>query len=418
MPSDRLYGLLVLTLLATACAGGPPEDLGTNAAEKRISPEDEENLGILEVTLPSGWSQVPSKVSATYRDKLITIGAPNRLLAGTGCLVLSSPPLRNLKECGVKVVARQTTKYELGSLEAPYSPPGTGTLAVDFGPQAAPQVWRAGVNEQGNTPWMDVWHPGYGDPARVFGGAPAAPVVTMPGDYWIGWNVPVLGETLFAIAPGSNKTIDITPPERRATIRVKAPIRELPDARRRCGTDNRNFIVHRQVANPDGLFGEPDGISQRQTLGQAANSPREGLVEWKSFPLAQDTTIRVFPFVASEGARHYEWIAKDVVIPIEVQPGQAVDLTMGRLDVDHVKVTKEDGTTYQATGQYRVWRKAKDGAWVPVRSAVQAADCRATGNVVHPTGTGMDLPPGDYSLVVDYVTAEGPQKKTEYVTLP
>lgn len=74
-------------------------------------------------------------------------------------------------------------------------------------------------------------------------------------------------------------------------------------------------------------------------------------------------------------------------------------IKLHRLDVDHVEVTKEDGSTYMTTGKYEVY----------------FGGTRVAGP--YNTNSGIDLLPGTYELVVTFSTADGPQTQRETFTL-
>ncbi|MBI5543013.1 MAG: hypothetical protein HY901_03945 [Deltaproteobacteria bacterium] len=72
-------------------------------------------------------------------------------------------------------------------------------------------------------------------------------------------------------------------------------------------------------------------------------------------------------------------------------------ISLNRIDVDDVTVTREDGTTYVTSGAYELY---------------------FGGNMIvggTPTGTGIDVLPGDYELVLKYRTSDG--DKTQRHTL-
>jgi len=76
---------------------------------------------------------------------------------------------------------------------------------------------------------------------------------------------------------------------------------------------------------------------------------------------------------------------------------QAADnnVTLYRLDIDDVTVTREDGTTFVTAGTYELFY----------------GGLRVAGP--YPTSTGIDVLPGDYEAVVTYTTLEG-QKANHY----
>ncbi len=70
-----------------------------------------------------------------------------------------------------------------------------------------------------------------------------------------------------------------------------------------------------------------------------------------------------------------------------------------RVDVDDVLVQKEDKTSYLAKGTYQLF----------------FAGLKVAGP--HPTGTGIDMLPGTYELVINYNTMDGPKTQKQTLTL-
>jgi hypothetical protein len=85
--------------------------------------------------------------------------------------------------------------------------------------------------------------------------------------------------------------------------------------------------------------------------------------------------------------------------PTQLSQTAANNIKLHRLDVDNVEVTKEDGTTYMASGKYEVY----------------FGGTRVAGP--YNTNTGIDLLPGTYELVITFNTADGPQTQRETFTL-
>ncbi len=74
-------------------------------------------------------------------------------------------------------------------------------------------------------------------------------------------------------------------------------------------------------------------------------------------------------------------------------------ITLNRLDVDDVAVTREDGLTYTVKGTYEVY----------YGGALVAGPFN--------TNTGLDFLPGTYELVIKFSTADGPQVQRETIAL-
>lgn len=410
--------LLTLSAAAAACSADTDseESLGQDEAEKRIKPKDSENLGRLQVNWPQGWQaaiNAADDATVTYRNGGVVIGVQSRLKEGDGCLALGTRFGTTLQDCTVALTKNKTTTFDLSALKVTYDATATGKLAVDFGPKPTLSIRRKNPASPGSEPV--IWNQGN---SGYFNGSNTRGVITLPGDYVFSWGLPILDEKNESLAKGKFETVNLDPAEKRATIKVKAPTRELPNAAFGCGSAHRNFLIQRNADNSAGAYGEPDGSVQQQGAGGATS---EGIVAWQALPLTKDTDFRVFPFAASEGAMHYEYVVNSVVVPLDVKPGKTVTVPVERLDVDDVEVEKEDGSTYNVKGQYVVYKQGPNNSWLPITQYQQSyyGGCSGTRAAWSaPTGTGLDLPPGTYRLVITYNTAEGAKTKDEVVTLP
>jgi hypothetical protein len=84
-------------------------------------------------------------------------------------------------------------------------------------------------------------------------------------------------------------------------------------------------------------------------------------------------------------------------LPLSQNAANAI--TLQRIDIDDVTVTREDGSSYLAKGTYELF---------------------FGGNRVvapTPTNTGIDVLPGTYELVISYSTADGPKTQRQTLTL-
>jgi hypothetical protein len=422
----------ILAILASSLAGctaDSADDSGIDEGEKRIKPTDSEALGRLQVDWPSGW-QAPINASddatVTYRGSSITVGGGStRLKEGDGCLSLTSKFQSTLNDCSVTLTKNKTTDYNLSAIKVVYDATTAGKLVSDFGPKPSLSILKATVDSQGQTVNQAIWNKSQDPNSQFFNGSYPKGVIALAGDYTFTFNLPIIPDVKESVGKGKIDTVDINPSELRTTIKVKAPTRELPNAPTgNCSGANRNFIVQRSLENPGGGLGEPDGYTQKHYLEGTVPSynGNQGIVAWRSLSLSQDTEIKVFPFAASQGAMHYEYIVNGVVVPIDAKPGKSITINVDRLDVDDVEVEKEDGTTYLAKGSYVVYREGPNSTWIPITQVVgQYGDCSgyaSTSQLTIPTGYGIDLPYGNYRLVISYNTAEGAKTKDQTFTLP
>ena len=82
--------------------------------------------------------------------------------------------------------------------------------------------------------------------------------------------------------------------------------------------------------------------------------------------------------------------------------GAAHETKLGRIDVDHVDVTTPTGTVEAREGIYRI---ESDGMGMFQDRKFK-------------TGTGVDVPPGTYRVVVSYPANSGWKEFTQTVTTP
>lgn len=125
--------------------------------------------------------------------------------------------------------------------------------------------------------------------------------------------------------------------------------------------------------------------------------------------------ISFFPSVDGKVDLTYELVVNNLWVPIQAKAGETVSFQLKRLDINHVNVTREDGTTYLVPGKYKVYSQVKNSAtgavtWTPVEAPVQCSTLNKYSEF--PTQTGLTVFPGIYKVVVNYNTEEG-MKQTE-----
>ena len=174
-----------------------------------------------------------------------------------------------------------------------YDATATGKLAVDFGPKPTLSIRRKNPASPGSEPV--IWNQGN---SGYFNGSNTRGVITLPGDYVFSWGLPILDEKNESLAKGKFETVNLDPAEKRATIKVKAPTRELPNAAFGCGSAYRNFLGQRRIDNAAGNYGARDGSVQQQGAGAASGA---GSGAWRALPRTKARECRVVPF-ASTGA--------------------------------------------------------------------------------------------------------------------
>ncbi len=433
--SLRRASVIALALAAAACSAIDDDNTGSIEQDKRIDPKDNENLGRLTVEAPAGWTLPPNPdddATATWKgSNNLKLGTTLRTNAETACIEVQSKFAGKSKVCGVEVKKKTLTTVKLAAVRAKYDP---ALLAVDFGPAPTFTIFHTEGGSSGKAaPEYPIYAYEYGrGPNLAFwrGTGPAADkgVLAAPGDYRFWWSLPILGEVKKTLAQGDDATVDLVPNDVRATIELKAPAtRELPNApTNACQTKDRTFVVQRNAG-----AGEPAASDQKTYQQNPQNYPNgavstysrnEGIVAFRALPVTNTTSLKVFPFTATEGTMHYDVVVNSVVQSLDVKPGKTTTVQLERLDMNDVEVEREDGSTYLEKGKWIVWRKDDKGEWKPItQRAGQYSDCSGNGGATQasfPTGTGIDVLPGEYRIQVDYKTAEGMKNQEYVVSLP
>lgn len=185
----------------------------------------------------------------------------------------------------------------------------------------------------------------------------------VPGSY----DVHVLGVDGHAtVAPGMTQTLNLpTPVVIRGNIVVKPPTRDFPNA----------------VAPAPVIVG--------------MNGPGRNNV---SVDLAAARNLKVVGYsdVANNG---YAKLGGRT-LALTLHGGQTLTLPIGRVDMDDVVVTREDGTTVKVRGTYTVTCTDDNVRLGPFA-----------------TSTGVDVLPGKYRVDLTYTTALGVQTKSYTIGL-
>lgn len=434
--SSKALSLLLL-LAAPACTSSDAEDSTGDESDLRVKPKDGETLAQLVVTTPPGWTLSTNPAddgSATYRGAGVTtdlkLNTPARLNANATPtpITFSGKFDYPFTATNVTLTKGKTTTLALGSLKPTYVPASdpTSTLWRDFGPRPHLTV---GFTAPGATAEVAVIG-GLTFPA-FWAGAPQKALLAPPGAYRFSWNLPILDDVKRTLGDGENATVSLAPPDRRATIIVKKPAsRELPDVTfpgSWCHAPTSTFLVQRNADNSSLTLGEPTSWDQNAAVrslpakpileGGTQYSAAEKIASWAALAMKDDTTVKVFPFAASEGTAHYELVVNGVPTIVDLKPGDTKTFQLERLDVDDVEVTKEDGSTYTVRGTWKLFRQGPNNSWIPV---THRTDC-STGpgaQVAFSTNAGLDVLPGTYRLVFSYTTAEGAKTQEQIVTVP
>jgi hypothetical protein len=430
-----------LANIACGAGEGEVETTARTEDEKRIEPVDGETLGFLRVDAPPGWLLPP----VPSNDATVTFNAPGRpapadipfgrntrLNPAKGCIQVRSKFQQPTVACEIAVERGFSTTYTIASIEARYDGSTSGPLTVDFGPRPRLSIFQRPEGSP-TAPETQVFSfAGIPTNDAFWNGKPQRAVLAAPGDYRFSWNLPILEDVRKTVVEEERAVIPLASLDRRATVVVKPPVRELPDAPfAACQGVSRTFLVHRARDNAALSLGEPAPGDLRVYNGNVAAYPEgylttlsqnEGLRAYRALRVNVETSIRVFPFAASEAPSHYELVVNGVPQLLDVRPGETTAVQLERLDVDDIEITREDGVTYAARGTYQVYRRQADGSWKSLqRREGQSSDCSGTPRLVDatfPTNTGIDVLPGTYRLIIKYATGEGPREQDLTVTVP
>jgi hypothetical protein len=379
------------------------EEVETSEHAKRVEPTDDENLGYVQVEAPSAATvDVVSRSAVSYQTKdlqsttSLKIGEASRLRAGAGRVHVNGDLIGG--STPVDVVQAKTAKVMLAGAQLTFDP---APLEVDFGRKAVAMIRR--TNDLGALEAGVVRESGL--------------YLLLPGAYEFAYSSPnemnvrtidALAVTSKTFAAGAITSAALKPADVRATIVIKQPVRDFPDA------------------VPGDTGAAYPNCHQRslvivQRADQTATDWSTGQVH-SSRVLANDVahSLRVFPFTPNEAA-HYELVVNNIPVVVDAKPGQKTAVTLERIDVDDVAVTTEKGETRKVRGTYQLYREV-GGSWSLVEIADRKAGCDNIANSQWShffTKTGIDVPSGKYKVVVSYDTAEQGNKSKEYsVTVP
>ena len=227
-------------------------------------------------------------------------------------------------------------------------------------------------------------------------------IPTVPGTYHLTYGV-FDGQDV-VVSGGQVTDVRLGAPAQRRLGVLRAPVRELPECP----------VVVRDSSSPyvqysGGLSGSGwvtiKGLSQggRQVTGQQlmrlASGEEKLFGEYVGDP-SISLTKTAYTFFLPNGLT--------VPVAIAAKPGDAPAVTTwGRLDVDDVDVTMDDGSTRKVRGTWSLTKT--DGtpivSWPTTTGQFKVPGCS--------TGTGIDLPFGQYKLFVRYTRQGFTQPATE-----
>jgi hypothetical protein len=197
----------------------------------------------------------------------------------------------------------------------------------------------------------------------------------LPGTYFASYGF--LDGATVKVAAGALSTLDLSANTRRRVTRIIAAPAELPDA-----------------ACPDGKrvikFTGPGRDGVRKTRSASLDAPFEigqnedVVLELSSFNFSREITYSLSCLSTS---------LLPMTLPLGELGGAPLQLKLGRIDVDDISVTQNDGSVKAVRGKYQVYDANNNGR--PMLAT--ALD----------TNTGVDLPRGTYDVVATYPKTDG-----------
>ncbi|MCB0367300.1 MAG: hypothetical protein H6624_09360 [Bdellovibrionaceae bacterium] len=407
---------MLRSLIATAClslimAGWAHADV--------IDPIGDENLGYIKVDLPPNSTANPAGIklvlihkSTNKAEATLSLGVSARVLKGTKCLQLKTPKYTH-SNCSIQVKAKETTQVTLGHLTAYLRPE---LYQIGFGEY--PHVLN---NQKAGT--------------NLFNMPEDFKDFAIPDDLVFSVDVPGSTESFGflrrerALGEGEIASMDLSPSnEPRSSLTysfAKQPA--FPDAEIPCKYPTKAFLVERDGkyrANIErsGIF-TPHPYDFRSNVKNIENwkvlpidySSSYGIRQYRSLRPGQ--TIRYYTKRSTE--TQYDLVINNIPHQFHLMPGQTLSVEMPRLDINHVLVTREDGSTYYQAGTYRVqYRDDESKKWQELKLTRYNGSATSCGSSYaqmsdFPTKTGLDVPPKLYRVTVTYTTREGSQ---QYVT--
>lgn len=438
-PSARRMGRLPLALAAiaffasfAACAVST-EETSDIEQHDRIKPEDDESLGFLLVNLPQADKPVEDfsitfelerKINDDYtpehRPVELEIGTPNRLKARTGhvrlCWKTAAASCLFQQYVGkFTIEKKKTTSIDLSLVTLKYATALTQPAPSDLGPVPALAMPTVRVHWPGHSMIENERVPHAFSSAWDGSGAMYAPVA--PGDFLFEsgpWsndfykNAPRL-----QVNPGTVHTIDIprAHPEipLAATYEIVPPVRELPDAFDRGvtnpGPPRYAFLLTASDYEPvyetgpqvdDAWAQNWQGTNYYVRLPNGAGYKDGGRRVENMKIVSRDTTTRTTIYSTTKGGRYELMVNEWFSIPLtpRFDAGKTKRIQLRRIDVDDVRITTESGETKMVRGSFHV-EVPKGNGWERV------------GRFAVGTNQGIDVPPGRYRVVIDYMTDEG-----------
>lgn len=378
-----------------------------------IDPIGDENLGYIQVVTPperdpSMPEIVPAALSLIPQNIAVSANKAQRILEGNYTLKIdigSSYGGMTSVNRAVAVTKKQTTTIQLAGLNVNWR---NAPLQTDVGPQVKVTVTAANTGFAAQFDPTTAWN--YYFPGGHYLYAPV-----FADDFSVNYGpITALGAIQFALKPGEVRTVDLQAPDLRAKVEVAPVIGVFPDATNTDQCQSGIFMVERTALIPNAVFHIPLTI-----YGGGNNT--SGLTGMRSYAVRAISTGAQFKFFPSADGKQpaiYELVVNNTWMPIAASVGQTLTIPLKRIDVNDVLVTRENGSTYMATGSYQIFVQGLDpkkDPWTLLKAATYQSRCEALHEIqTFRTRTGLTVLPNIYKVVVTYGTEEG-TKTTEQV---
>jgi hypothetical protein len=363
-PKSTALSLALLGLLACTSDAGD-ESLGGLEPEYRTKPKGPDNgPGSLVVVAPP---VVPGTKLATAMVELVTGRAalPDARSVGTAFTGLQAETVQMLfryqddKARGgagadVQIKAKTASQVRLGGLAVKL---GTTPTTVLEGYRFLPTLKMTDASPTYQS--LDV--------SLDADGKTTYPV--LPGEYIFAYGL--LDGVVANVAPGASVALDAGDYAQRRVAKIVPGAKELPDV---C-----------PLSTGVAVLSYVDSEGHTHTLSQSLAAP---------FELGNNPRVIVATNAGQQPTLEIELpcVAGRAPIPLGMLGAGPLVMKLGRLDVDDVDVTMGDGSVKKVRGTYQVY---------------DASGTREVVSMRLQTNTGIDLPPGQYKVVVTYPQGAG-----------
>lgn len=376
-----------------------------------VDPIGDETLGSLEVIAPIEPAPGIRKITPfhlAFAKKEVAADKLVRLRAQKDILTLRSPTAPGFGSAiPVEVMQNKTTQIQLGALFVEWD---TGHFAAHVGP--APQI----LIQSQKTSFahqQSAARPMTSDPNfQFFAVVPDTFQITIP-QFPI---FPIQSLTVTAGLPTSHRS---SFGEMRATLKIVPPARVVfPDAHLQpgcMGAVNPVYVTWREKPLPTTATSK-----MPVWIYDAGRTDKSGATFAINHTLVDSLRAAMIPFFPTQDGQKfliYDIALNNVSFSVSAKAGDVVQIPLKRLDVNDVRVTREDGSTYMAPGKFQLFVEETDPnsgakAW---RQIYTVGLCNGTNAIAYrdlSTKTGVTVFPGVYRLSIDYKTEEG-MKRTD-----